>query len=62
MRHALNELAERRLEELRADAALRRYAREHRVRRHRLRLIAGRGLVRLGERLAAAPIRTAATR
>jgi hypothetical protein len=45
--------------ELRADAAVRRYAADHRLRRHPIRTALGHAMVRVGERLAAAPARSA---
>jgi hypothetical protein len=61
MHYGMNELAEQRAVELRTEAAVRRYAAEHRVGRRRVRTALGRGLVRIGQRLAAAPARPAAT-
>lgn len=59
MHYGMNELAEQHAAELRAAAAVRRYAAEHRVRRHSIRMAFGRALVRAGERLAATPARSA---
>lgn len=59
MHYGMNELAEHRVAELRADAAVRRYAADHRLRRHPIRTALGHAMVRVGERLAAAPARSA---
>jgi hypothetical protein len=62
MHYGLNELAEQRVAELRAEAAVRRYAEEHPVQRGWVRTTLGHVLVRAGERLATAPARPAVMR
>lgn len=59
MHYEMNQLAEQHAAELRAAAAVRRYADEHRIRRHPIRTAFGNALVRAGERLTAAPARSA---